>query len=341
MAERVTLRDVAQHVGMSVTTVSNVVRGWPFVADETRRRVQQAIVELGYSPHPIAQSLRTGQMQTLGFIVPDLSNPYFASMVSVAETIAQERHYSLIVFNTHEDDAREAECIRRATNRLVDGMLIAHVIDTRDGGARLRGLSLPVVSIDRVPEGYDGPSCTIDNIRAATLATEHLGALGHERIAHIAGPVGALPARDRLLGYRDTLRARGLGYERVTYCDASWGCAAGYRAMTEILADPVRPTAVFASNDRVAIGALHAIRDAGLSVPGDIALVGLDDIEVSEHVQPPLTTVRQPIQDVARAGIGLLLALVGGERPAELNVVLEPALVVRESSGARVTEKRV
>lgn len=334
MAQRVTLRDVANHVGVSITTVSNVVRDWPYVAAETRQKVQQAIIELGYSPHPIAQSLRTGQMQQIGFIVPDLSNPYFASMVSVAEDVAQEHHYSVIVLTTHEDEIREAQCIRKATNRLVDGLLIAHVAE---GGRTLRHLediAVPVVTIDRVPEDFTGPSCTLNNFRAAELAMQHLCDLGHQRIAHIAGPVGARPAKDRLDGYHAILDSRGLPYRRVIESQVGWGCDAGYAAMREILNDDERPTAVFASNDRVAIGALRAIQDCGLRVPDDISIVGVDDIEVSEYLNPPITTVRQPLREMARAGIDLLLTLIGDEQPETQNVVLEPTLIVRQSTAA-------
>jgi LacI family transcriptional regulator len=332
MTNRVTLRDVAQYAGVSVTTVSNVVRGWTYVADDTRLKVQNAIRDLGYSPHPIAQGLRTGQMQTIGFIVPDLANPYFASIVSVAEDVAQEQRYTVIVFNSHEDEAREAECVRRATNRMVDGVLIAQVASGQRSAPHFKNLPVPVVTIDRIPDDNEGASCTLDNVRVGELATEHLLDLGHRRVAHLAGPLGARPARDRLDGYLATTAARGLDYRRVIHCGNDWGCDNGYQAMRALLADAETPTAVFASNDRVAIGALHAIHDAGLDAPRDLSIVGVDDIEVSEHLKPALTTVRQPLHEMAHAGIHLLLKLIREEAPQDANVVLEPSLVVRQST---------
>jgi DNA-binding LacI/PurR family transcriptional regulator len=336
MTQRITLRDVAQYVGVSITTVSNVVRDWPYVADETRTKVQRAIVELGYSPHPIAQSLRTGTMQTIGFIVPDLANPYFASMVSVAEDVARDQQYTVIVFNSHEDEATEAECIRRANNRMVDGILISQVAEAKHTTERLKALSVPVVSIDRIPDDFDGASCTLNNFRAAEMATQHLAALGHQRIAHIGGPTSAAPGRDRSNGYLEALQQNGLDYHRTVYTRAGWGCNGGYAAMRQLLDDSIRPTAVFASNDRVAIGAFHAINDAGLRVPDDISVVGVDDIEVSEHITPPLTTVRQPLLDMARAGIDLLLTLVHEQEPEESHIVLEPSLILRQSTAPPV-----
>lgn len=334
MAHRVTLKDVALLAGVSVTTVSNVVRGWPYIADETRLRVENAIKELGYSPHPIAQGLRTGQMQTIGFIVPDLSSPYFASIVSVAEDIAREHRYSVIIFSSHEDQARETECIRRATNRMVDGLLIAPTAHTQITAAQLKALPVPVVAVDRVPDRYDGPSCALDNFRVGQLATRHLAELGHRRIAHIAGPIGARPARDRLDGYRATLKEYGLKYARVAHASTAWSCDDGYSAMRQLLQDAERPTAVFASNDRIAIGALHAIHEAGLRCPEEISLIGVDDIEVSAHTTPPLTTIRQPLKEMARRGIDLLLALVREQTPEMLNYVLEPSMTLRASTAA-------
>jgi LacI family transcriptional regulator len=332
MSQRVTLRDVAVYAVVSVTTVSNVVRDWPYVSKATRLKVQRAIQELGYAPHPIAQGLRTGQTLIIGFVVPDLSNPYFASMVSVAEDVAQERGYSMLVFNTHEDEAREAECVRRATNRWVDGLLLAGVANAEHTTEMLHDVTIPVVTIDRIPRGFTGPSCRLDNFLGAQLATQHLYELGHRRIVHLAGPPRARPARERHDGYMSILDTYNLSYRRAIFDGGVWGCDEGYQAMSRILADDVLPTAVFASNDRMAIGAAHAIHECGLKVPGDISLVGVDDLDVSQHMNPPLTTVRQPISEMARAGIDLLLKLLNEEVPEDIQVVLSPELVLRQST---------
>lgn len=336
MAQRITLRDVANHAAVSVTTVSNVVRDWPYVASDTRLKVQQSILELGYSPHPIAQGLRTGRTQVIGFLVPDLSNPHFAAMVSVAEDVAQEHGFSLLVFNSHEDEAREAECIRRVVSRWVDGLLISHVVGAHHTTDLLNNLTIPVVAIDRVPEDFEGACCSLDNFRAAQLATQHLCDLGHTRIAHLSGPTGGpKPALDRIEGYLHTLRQNGLEYQRIASFDNGvWGCDEGYHAMREILSDAAYPTAVFASNDRMAIGASLAIYERGLRVPDDISLVGVDDIEVSRYMNPPLTTVTQPLEQLARVGIELLLKLIGGETPDETRTSLMPSLLVRQSTAA-------
>ncbi|MDX2139747.1 MAG: LacI family DNA-binding transcriptional regulator [Chloroflexota bacterium] len=332
MPRQVTLRDVAEYAGVSVTTVSNVVRDWPYVSPETRLKVKSAIDSLGYSPHLIAQSLRTGQMNALAFIVPDLSNPYFAEIVGAAEDAAQEQGYTVLVFNSHEDHEREAACIRRARRHFVDGLLIAHTAATPQDSTLWHDSTLPIVAIDRTPPYYSGASCVMDNVRAGILATEHLWSLGHQRIAHIAGPRTVRPARERMEGYKAALAQHGMVYRTVRNVEHDWNADEGYRAMSALLDAPEHPTAVFASNDALAIGALHAIDERGLRVPNDISVVGVDDIEISRHLRPPLTTVRQPREDMARMAVDLLLRHIREESVDEPVVMLQPELIVRQST---------
>jgi LacI family transcriptional regulator len=332
MPRRLTLHDVADYAEVSVTTVSNVIRDWPYISDETREKVQRAIQELGYTPHPIAQGLRTGLTQVIGFIAPSLADPYFASMVSVAEDAVRQRGYSLLVFNTCEDEDREGESIRQASQRWVDGLLIAQVAAGKFTTDVVSKVNVPVVAIDRIPDGFTGPSCRVDNLRVGELVMQHLYELSHRKIAHLAGPSTVRPARERLEAYQLARRLSGLTYERIVFVSSLWDYHEGYRAMQQVLADDILPTAIFASNDRIAIGASHAIRDRGLRVPEDISVVGVDDIEVSEYLNPPLTTVHQPIEDMARAGIDLLLRLLRNEAPDDIHWVLQPSLMVRQST---------
>lgn len=332
MGNRITLKDVAMLAGVSVTTVSNVVRGWPYIAEDTRQKVQEAIAELGYSPHPIAQGLRTGQMQTIGFVVPDISNPYFASIVSVAEDVAQEHQYTVIIFSSHEDPTRQTECIRRAANRMVDGLLIAPVATTPLQSSDFRNLTVPMVLIDRVPQDYTGASCALNNFRVGQMATEHLYQLGHRRIAHISGPPMLRAARERAAGYQHVIRQYALPYERIAYASKHWGCEDGYQQMRQLLTDSEPPTAIFAGNDLVAIGVLHALDEAGIATPQQMSVVGVDDIEVGAYMQPTLTTVSQPIREMARTGIELLLMMIRHQDAPIFQHVLEPQLIARHSS---------
>lgn len=332
MSRNVTLKDVAAYAGVSVTTVSNVVRNWPYVSPGMRDHVQRAIDTLGYSPHLVAQGLRTGQTQALAFIVPDLSNPYFAEIVSAAEDAAQTYGYILLVFNSHEDADREMACVQRASSRSVDGLLITHSLQTRWSETLWNHVDIPIVAVDRVPGHDQHPVCAVDNLRAGQLATSHLVELGHRRIAHIAGPKRIRTAQDRSKGYLHTLDKHDLDYRRIVYSDDTWGPRDGYECMMTLLDNTAPPTAVFTSNDRMAIGALHAIYDRGLRVPHDISVIGLDDIEVSAHLTPPLTTIRQPLDRLAGAAVEMLLRLVRGEALEQRVNLLEPELIIRQSA---------
>jgi DNA-binding LacI/PurR family transcriptional regulator len=332
MAHKATLRDVAERAGVSVTTVSNVVRGWPHIADDTRSRVAQAIQDLGYEPHPIARWLRTGRTQAIGFIIPDITSPHFASLASIAEDIAQEHGYSVLVLNTHDEEMREAQGVRLLTNGLGDGILIVQTTNALQTTDLLQTITVPVVAIDRVQNTFKGAFCNVDNLEIARLALQHLYDLGHRRIAHLAGPATVLSAQDRVEGYQRFVEERGLGYRYISSSCYQWSVQEGHSVMGSLLDHAERPTAVFASNDRMAVGAAHAIRERGLRVPEDISLIGVDDIEVSQHFNPPLTTVRQPVREMARVGIEMLMQLIRGETPAELHVTLSPMLVVRAST---------
>jgi len=332
MPQKVTLRDVARYAGVSITTVSNVVRGWPYITEETRQKVQLAIHELGYVPHLIAQGLRSGRTQTIGFVVPDLANPHFASLASTVEDVAYEHGYSVLIYNTHEDEVRQAEGIRRLTSGWGDGMMIVQTANALQTTDLLRSITIPIVAIDRVQNNFGGAFCNVDNLEVVRLALQHLYDFGHRRIAHLAGPSYTLSAIARSEGYRQLVQELGLSYQYISTNQGNWSPQEGYRAMRELLERPGRPTAVFASNDRLAIGASHAIYEHGLSIPGDISLVGVDDIEVSQHINPPLTTVRQPLEEMARVGIELLLKLIHAEAPSNTHVSLLPTLIVREST---------
>ena len=333
MLSKIRLRDVADRAGGSVTTGSNVVRGWPYISEETRVRVEQAIHDLGYVPHPMAQGLRTGRTQVIGFVVPNLANPHFAAMVSAVEDVAWEHGYSVLVFNTHEDETRENDCIRRMINGWGDGLLLVQTAQFLESSQLLSDFPLPIVAVDRVPSTYKGAFCRVDNMAIARIAMGHLYEMGHRRIAHLSGAHNALTAMARLEGYHRCIQELNLSYDYVSYSSNLWTPNEGYRAMKDLLANGPRPTAVFASNDSLAIGAAHAIREENLRIPEDISLIGVDDLDVSRYLYPPLTSVQQPVAEMAQVGIEMLLRLIMGETPEQIHLSLSPTLVVRRSTG--------
>jgi LacI family transcriptional regulator len=326
------MKDVAREAGVSVQTVSAVVNDKPGITEGTRNRVLETIKKLGYRPYSVARSLRTRKTRTLSLIISDIANPSFATMASVAEEYTHRHGYSLVLYNTHDDIEREGRYLQTAIDRWIDGILFVAAQDRMDGLHDLQAAGIPTVAIDRIPEGYTGPSVSLNNEKAGRLAVEHLIDLGHTQIAHIAGPMHLSLSRERAEGFRATLREHQLEPVAIVPSKHNWECAAGYVAMQELLALSSPPTAVFTANDRMAIGGMRATIEAGLRVPEDISFVGLDDIEISEFQNPPLSTIDQSFQELAALSVQLLLDLVAGEKPDLTQIVVEPQLIVRQSS---------
>jgi LacI family transcriptional regulator len=328
------MKDVAELVGVSIQTVSAVINNKPGITDETRDRVLEAIKQLGYRPYSVARSLRTGQTRTLALIVSDLSNPSFGTMASAAEDYAHRFGYNLTVHNTHDDVTREASYIQSLTQRWIDGVLYVSAEDELSSQTALKQAGIPSVAIDRIPENYVSPSVTLDNTKAGYMAAQHLLDLGHHHIAHISGPLRLRLVRERIAGFEKALANYGVyPFARV---EGNWTCDSGFVAMKHILNHQPHPTALFAANDRMAIGAMQAIQEARLRVPDDISVVGLDDIEVAAYQNPPLTTVRQSFAELATLAIQLLLALIQKDQPAETQLVIEPELIERQSTSFRI-----
>ena len=327
-----TMKDVAQAAGVSVQTVSAVINRKPGITEATRERVMAAVARLHYRPYSVARSLRTRETRTIALIVSDIANPSFATMASAAEAYAHAYDYSLLVFNTHDDVDREARYLQTAIERWIDGVLFVSAQDHMAGLDTLQTAGMPSVAIDRIPQGYGGPSVTLDNMEAGRLAADHLLDLGHRCIGHISGPRTLRLARERWDGFNRALAGRGLQSQPFVCGEGNWECESGYVAMKQILSGGPRPTAIFAANDRMAIGAMRAVLEAGLEIPRDISFVGLDDIEISAYQNPPLTTVRQSFADLATQAVRLLLDLVADKIPEQARMILEPELIVRQST---------
>jgi len=325
------MKDVARAAGVSIQTVSAVINGKPGITKETTARVHQVIESLGYRPFTVARSLRTGYTRTLALFVPDIANPSFSTIASAAEGCASEQEYSFEFYNTHNDEANERRYIQMIGQRWVDGVIYVAASDTCRGAQDLQKAHIPVVAVDRICEDYAGSSVTLDNWRAGRMAVEHLLSLGHRQIAHIGGPHGLHLARERQRGWSETIRDAGL---EPGPCEvvADWDCQAGYVAMNRLLDQTAAVTAVFAASDRIAIGAMSAIADRGLTAPDDISIIGLDDIEVSRFHGPPLTTIRQSFTTMATTAVTILLQMLTSKEQTPTRVVLDPELIIRKST---------
>ncbi len=326
------MQDVADLVGVSKQTVSAVINDKPGITDETRGRVLAAIDQLGYRLDFRARSLRTGRTRTVALLVTDVASPFLSKIASAAEDCAYAAHYNLVLYNTRDSVEREMAYMDSVVQRAVDGVLAVAARDTSTASESLAAAGIPVVMLDRVPRHYHGPSVTFDNQGAGRLAAEHLLDLGHRRLAHITGPESVHISQERLAGFRQVLHARGLTGELPIERAEAWGVQDGYDAMRRLLARGPRFTAIFAGGDPLAIGALRALREAGRSIPADVSIVSIDDIDLAEFLYPPLTTVSQSIGEMAALGVRLLLDLLAGNTPQQTQIVIPPRLIVREST---------
>lgn len=339
--KRVTLSDVARQAGVSLKTASNVKNDWPYVSDETRQKVKQAMEELGYRPSHIARTLATGRSQTVGVIVPDISNPFFSAVFRGCEDALTAESYSAFLCNTDEDPQKEQYYVELLLNHGVDGLLLwGSSLDTPSLKDSVRS-DLPVVSVDGLAQeaGRNVTMINVDNRGGAQAITEHLIGAGYQRIAYIAGASRRLPAQERMGGYRQALEASGLTLDPALIHEAQPTIGGGYDATRALLAAQP-PDAIFCYNDLMAVGAISAAQESGVAVPDDLAIVGFDDTLPAMLVTPLLTTVRIPKHDLGTFAAQTLLKRLNKEQPLEQEssqiIQMPVELCVRDSCGTKV-----
>lgn len=328
---------------MHPSTVSRVLNGnaASTIRPETRQRVIVAADRLGYRPSALARSLRLQRTLTLGMLVPDITNPFFSSIIKGAEDAARERGYNLILCNSEDQPEREETYLRVLRERQVDGLLIASSQMADATIAELRDEAFPFVLLNRAAQSAEDLAVVVDNHAAAIEVVAHLAALGHRRVGHIAGPQNTTTGVERREGYRAGVSTYGLADdpELVVEADA-FSEEAGYRALQLMLAGPARPTAVFGANDLIAIGVLQRLREIGLRVPQDISIVGFNDIPLAGLLEPALTTVRVPQLEMGVIGAHLLIDQLEGKPIGDVRVTLPTELVIRASSAAPAVKGR-
>lgn len=327
-----TIKDVAARAGISYTTVSHVVNGTRPVSDPVRSKVEAAIAELGYVPSGVARSLRVRATGTLGLLVPNASNPYFAELARGIEDHAERNGYSVILCNSDDDTDKQLRYLRVLLERRIDGLIVATVASDAAFAEALANLRVPLVLVDRSLDGVSADQLRVDHEQGAYLATRHLLELGHRRIACIGGPASTQVAQLRAAGYRRALDEAGIEAQAVVDCPFT--SPAGHAAAQALLAGEQRPTAIFAGNDMIALGVLRAAAERQLHVPQQLSVVGFDDIEVSRYLHPALTTVGQCIGALGEQVAARLLERIRTPGLAVAQRLIEPILVLRESSAA-------
>lgn len=332
-----TLKEIARRTGKSITTVSRALADYDDVSAETKTLVRCVADELGYTPNLLARRLQKRRSDTIGLILPTFgprfSDPFFSEFLAGVGNAAAERGYDLLV-STQPPGDRELQVYRqKVQSRQVDGFVI---VRTRRQDARidyLRAARYPFVAFGRCEGELDFPFVDVDGTQGMRLVAEHLIGLGHRDIACLAPPPDLLFAEHRLIGLRQALEDHGLDLAKHQVILGDLTQKSGFEATMRLLDSTAPPTAIAACNDLMALGAMSAIQQRGLKVGKDIAITGFDNIPMAEHAHPPLTTVHQPIYQIGKMVCDELIRLICSEDKTPRQVILEPHLVVRQSSG--------
>lgn len=324
----VNVRDVAREAGVSPATVSRVINGHPQVSAETRERVKRAIESLGYD---MRSSRLAADRRLAALIVPDVTSTFFGEIIAGVERVLFEQECDVVLYNVGNRPL--ADIINRISKLDVVGLVTVtpHIGEEEQFGSR--DLKVPLVVVDYHNEGSASPHVSVDNLRAGYSATRYLIQKGHRGIGMITGPLYVQSAMERLRGFRLALDEAGIAFEQKWVIEGDFTEAGGFAATQAIVSSggPL-PTAIFCSNDLTAAGALRALKQAGVSVPGDMSIVGFDDLPVARLITPALTTMAQPMREMGEIAARMLLRLISGDRLETDRIILEAKLVVRESA---------
>jgi LacI family transcriptional regulator len=320
-----TIRDVARLAEVSVTTVSHALSDKRPVRPETVLRIQAAIEALGYVPSSAARTLQAGRTFMLGLVVPDVSDPFFGRLAVAVERAADENDYGVVLSSSGGAPMRESRYVSMLRSRSIDGLVYVAGRSARDPGLADLARSYPVVLADEWTDDLAGiPYVGVDNVRGGELAAQHLAALGHSHVAVLTGPRGLRSAEERLAGFVSV-------FPDAAVIDADFSEEVAYHRTARLIAGGRAPTAIFASNDVMALGVLDAVRDSGASVPDDISLVGFDDIPLARRVSPALTTVHQPVELIGALAAEAVIAMSAGREALE-SPRLPVELIVRDTT---------
>jgi LacI family transcriptional regulator len=329
-----TIQDVADLAGVSIATVSRVLNGHPDVSAGTREIVLRVVREHGFSKNRAAGALSGGRTSLIGVAVPEVESTYFAGILSGAAEALYERDMRVVLCPTHHEHEREVVLLDRLMHGTTDGALLVLPYEEEDELQTLLNHGYPFVVVEpRTVLGEGIPCVTATHYAGAVLATRHLLELGHRRIGAILGPDDRLASQERLNGFRGTLATAGISPDPGLEIGSNFKFEGGEAAAARLFDLPEPPTAIFAFNDEVAIGAMIAARARGLRIPEDISIIGFDDALPARLATPPLTTVRQPLAELGRTAVSLLRRLINKQRVEVSRIELHTKLILRESTG--------
>lgn len=330
-----TLKEVAKHAGVSITTVSRVMNDSSKVNPETLQRVRRAMQELGYQPNRVAQRLRTtsGQSKLLGLIIPDIQNQFYSSIVRGIEDVAYDKNYAVILCNSDEDHGKEKLYLDVLQSESVDGIILPPIHQHGKVVKELIKSGMPVVCVDRKLSRERVDTVVINNEKGGYMAVEHLLSLGHRRIAILTSSPQFSSFEERQRGYEQALRDHGLEIDEKLIREGDPRSSEHARQLANELLELERaPSAIFATNNLMTLGLLEAVNENGLKIPDDISVIGFDDMPWARAVTPPLTVIRQPGYEMGRRAAELMFQRIADPRREQVQIMMEPGIVLREST---------
>ncbi|MDQ0468514.1 LacI family DNA-binding transcriptional regulator [Labrys wisconsinensis] len=331
-----TIKDVARRAGVAISTVSAVLNRSAPVSEEVIEKVNEAIGAVGYVPHGAARSLRSGNSQLIGLVVPNIANPHFAAVAREIENICLTAGYMTVVYSTGQDSERESQVLKMLRVQRVAGLVIIPTRSDAEHGSRLVGqIQVPTILLDMFVEGLPYTVIKTDNIEAGRLATAHLLGLGHRRIGIIAGIAGLATSDDRLGGYLKAHAEHGVPVEPGLQVAGNFDQAQAHRRAIELLQRRDRPTALIAISNMMTLGVLFAVRELKIKVPAELSILGIDDLDFAAVLDPAPTVVATPILFMARRAVEMLLTEITQKEAATgAWEIHQPHLVIRESTRA-------
>ncbi len=334
LARDITIFDVAEEAGVSYSTVSRVLNNKGNVNAQTRERVLQVMAQLGYVGNAPARSLAGGSSRVIGLLVDHLNTDYMGEVIRGIDDVLDINHYNLMLYTTHRQKTREAAYVKKLTHNFADGLILIVPRNEKAYLETLQQRKFPYVLIDH--QGYNRhvPSIITTNRKGGYDATTYLLETGHKRIGFITGEMTFGCAMERLAGYQAALEDHGIAFDPQLVSEGNFLQPQGYRCAQQLLSLPEPPTALFVSNDVMAFGAMEAARERGLHIPNDLSIIGFDDIPQAAHVHPPLSTVRQPLEEMGSRAAALLLKYIANPLAEIERVELSTRLVIRESCRA-------
>ncbi|GAA3403751.1 LacI family DNA-binding transcriptional regulator [Paenibacillus hodogayensis] len=329
---KTTIYDIAKAAGVSIATVSKVINGTGRISTETRERVNEIMQEMDYQPSVVASALTGKSTFTIGLLIPDLANPLYAEIARTVEDRGRELGFNLVMCSTDNKPRRENDYITFLRQKRVDGIIISTGISDEEGIGNLVRQKIPVAVVTREMASLEADSVKVDDFLGGYLAASHLTGLGHRHIAVLTEDLSLATSRERVRGYRYALNEAGIDADKQFVVESVSSVEAGRKHALEMLRSDRSPTAVFASNDLLAIGVVQAAKELRLSIPWDLSVIGFDNTLLAGIVDPPLTTVAQPIAAMGRQVMDLIIQEVRGEKKTKRRIVLKPELIVRQST---------